>query len=287
MRQLSYAAVYAAIVGGLLCSMVEAAELQNLGTPSDCISLSKFVYWNQRYSSPLNSKRVRAISDHIIRCGVAIEDIWFGRVLDNDRSHCWVDFFVKPAVVSEEFSKGTLLFYDADIEKLDVEKKEAYYQKLKAAPDVYIYLPDRHADKNLSIPAFQKFLPFACPQGVTDQEVIDIVRFVRSGPCLVTTKNQTPSYYSRHLCLNSLLFASPTMGETSNISRPKRVDTTLPILLIKRLEDDDKEEENKIDDIIEIMTGTQFAPLGGIGEIIRIKRTDTGYALIYLSVWVS
>ena len=113
--------------------------------------------------------------------------------------------------------------------------------------------PGESSKGELRAPDAPSLKPFAAPEGFTDEELVGIVGFVRSGP---EDKEELEGGGERY---------------------GGRVQGRSPITSISR---DEK-------GIIVVCTGTQLAPLAGAGQEIRIQKSGNGYRLVGLSNWIS
>jgi len=104
--------------------------------------------------------------------------------------------------------------------------------------------------EELTVPN-ESLLPFAVPEGFTEEEVIEIVDFVRSSPSKA--------------------------DEPRSFSFPRKLDGSQPIHSIE-----------KRDGVIEVWTGVQQDTLAGYGEILRCRKREDGiFEVLELGTWVS
>lgn len=104
--------------------------------------------------------------------------------------------------------------------------------------------------QQLDVPTWP-LMPFAAPRDLSDEEVVRIVDFVRTGP-------RAPA---------------PANGGLLVVDR---FDATEPILSITNQ-----------DGLIRVQSGSIQAPLAGQGQILILKKADTGYQVVELLEWVS
>lgn len=93
-------------------------------------------------------------------------------------------------------------------------------------------------------------LPFAAPEGFADDEVVDLVDFIRTNP--------------------------PGLQRPNAITFPTRFDGTAPIISIKRT-----------GGMIEILCGVSEGMLSGMGEMMQCKKEKGAYKVMALGQWVS
>jgi len=146
--------------------------------------------------------------------------------------------------------------------RIDHELAEpAGEHRQRRAPHVYRYWQVSRSDQpfreELTVPD-ESLLPFAVPEGFTEEEVIEIVDFLRSGP------SEEPD-------------GSNASGYPRTLGFPQRLDGAQPIHSIERR-----------DGVIEVRTGVQQDMLAGQGEILRCRKRDDGtFEVLSLGMWIS
>ena len=112
-----------------------------------------------------------------------------------------------------------------------------------------VSLEDHPFGEDLDTPS-GTLLPFPVPEGFTDDEVIEIVDFIRTNPEIVSGPNTIPLV--------------------------RRFNGSAPIIKIERR-----------DGQIEVTCGVLEGPLSGSGEVIRCIKEDGSYQVVSLGWWVS
>jgi len=112
---------------------------------------------------------------------------------------------------------------------------------------------DQAFGKKLEV-ANGSLLPFDSPEGFADEEIIDIVDFVRSTPT-----------YTR----------PPSKERPNSFSFPIQLNCSAPIVVIE-----------KDDEAIRVRTGIVEGPLSGMGQAVRIVRDGEDFRIIGTGMWV-
>ena len=250
--------IYALLIMFCVSCSNNQAQTKTGNSEQTCIDSSKFVYHNRLQPVPLSSEQIQQISNNLREDGNKIDDIWFVRVLYCKEDIYTTDVYFQPTEQSKRIVKGKYSRYDSSWTSYKKFRESIYYKKLFGdkkieLPDyIYVAPPENSNLSNIAIPT-SKLTPFELPEGFTNQEIIEIVDFVRSGPDIKRDEDSNvTSYY------------------------PDKVDTELPIHSI-----------NKVDGKIEVQTGTQEGPLAGSGDYLIIQKTDDVYELISIGMWVS
>ena len=114
--------------------------------------------------------------------------------------------------------------------------------------------------KDLAPPSSQMLWPFSI-HGVSDDEAVRIVDFIRTGPADVS----------------KVKHVNPDGSITTEFSSSGRVDGSRPILSIWA----DPEK----DDVIHVTTGSVQGPLAGSGQMIELRREGDSYKIIGIGHW--
>ncbi len=211
---------------------------------------------------PLSDQQIKTLLDRASECCPQGQRIWFIYALANwdmgDRREASVEIFFTPESQTARLRKGRFMrtvdrlpglvaarlreFWPSATAPAEPEPLPEYWQVSRA---------DHPFTGEPGVPR-GSLIPFPRPEGFTEEEVIEIVDFVRTGP-------HDPD-------------DSPT-----GWSSPQRLDTALPIYRIRRDGDD-----------VEVWTGALEDMLAGAGEILRCrKKEDGGFEVISISMWVS
>lgn len=217
-----------------------------------CIESSQIIY-HRLHHDPLNQNRLKLLSTWI--CDTKPNNVWFVRVLGS--LHIFnvlrADIYFLPDYSSGRLRKGKFTRYDSfdfrDSKKALVEQGYDPNKLPKPEYREYVYvLPKNDTPSPNQLPSSESLLPFTVADGFADQEIVEIIDFVRlQKPMRMILKNV-----------------------------PWDLNDQLPIMRIW------KNQGNII-----IMTGTQESPLSGSGQRLTIKKTDGGYELISKTSWIS
>lgn len=215
-----------------------------------CIESSQVIYHERLDPEELNNSQLELLSRFV--CSTKPNNVWFVRVLYNYEEILTSTIYFLPDRSSKRIRKGKAVRYYSYrytvpkkyLDIFEIDRKEAI------KPDYYEYtvvLPESSSSPAEQIPAADHLLPFTVSGRISDQEVTEIVDFIRSG----MKKKLLP-------------------GEKSY-----RIDHKLPIMSI-----------TKEGSIIIIRTGTQESGKAGSGEIIHLQKTREGYKIIKQEIWV-
>jgi len=147
--------------------------------------------------------------------------------------------------------------------KTATDEDRQYYEQIKARIDDPLFtwwqvsLKEQPFGQRLDAPGEDRLWPMSAPHGFADEEVIEIVDFIRTAPDSSTITTNADG--------------------TFTVSGFGRVDAGLPIMSIYREKDGS----------IGVTTGSVQAPLAGSGQMIRIKREGDTYRVTEVSQWVS
>ncbi len=232
---------------------------------------------------------VQSQVNRILRRGAAVcpegRDIWFILVRNNYvcpvchwRLCCYVTIYFTPDVSEPRIRKGRCTWYsdsdphpkrsldwllttlDGD-QRRDLEpllRKTSERPKRPAVPPESIRVCGWYRQVSFRNKPFTEQLhapvktlwPFWPPIGFTDEEVIEIIDFLRT---------------------------SPKVAHPPNVIRsPDRFDGSAPILSIKRAGEG-----------IVVRSGTQQGFLAGSGEEILLKRKGSSFVVVSIGMWVS
>jgi hypothetical protein len=187
--------------------------------------------------------------------------IWFIQIgrnyRDETRSDYDVNVYFAPEETSPRIHTGRYMWLSSFIKQIELDLNYVLEQAAdsdtsdadppprdKGLLRTYVHVSEtgRTFTNTLDVPSLP-ILPFEKPSGFTDEEVVEIVDFVRSGSRIVHELNDTP-----------ILFA---------------VDTTFPVHAIKR-----------DGDVVEVTTGIQEGLLAGRGEGFQCKKIDRRWVLV-------
>ncbi len=216
-----------------------------------CIESSQLIYHETLDPEPLDQNQLDMLSRLV--CLTNPNYVWFTRVLYHRRGTLRATIYFLPDSSSQRIKKGKATYFDSTYftlpkEYLDEQKIDPnnvfspeYYEYVQVLPRYYSPSPGQ-------IPTTDYLLPFSLSGKFTEQEIIEIVDFVRSDN------------------INKTRF-----GESDF-----RIDNQLPIMWIRK--------ENEI---IKIKTGTLEGPQMGAGEEIYLQKLGDGYTVTKCFWWVS
>jgi hypothetical protein len=213
---------------------------------------------------PLSAEQLQTILQRAqARCPEG-QRVWFIHALANwdmgERREASVEVFFTPETQTARLRKGRFIRYvDRSPELMAaVEALLREWDGGTTAPRApeplpeywQVSRPDHPFTGQPGLPR-GSLIPFPAPEGFTEDEVIEIVDFVRSKP--------------------------RQRQERGTIAVPGSLDTSLPIHRMLR-----------DGDIIEVWTGVQEDMLAGAGEILRCrKKADGGFEVISIGRWYS
>jgi hypothetical protein len=227
-------------IGNVLITEINTEERQ--------IKPSQLIYHTRFKTEPLTSQQFTLLSRSIKNVRLDNKDVWFVRVLYNRYRQLTAKIYFMPDVTSNRVRKGKYIYFrleDLALEDLKIgDLMPSEYMEY-----IQVSLKEEPFTAQVEIPPQNSMLPFSVSESFTEQEVVEIVDFIRSGPKMLSAK-QNVTY-------------SPVKGN-------------LPIMTITR------EEE-----VIKARTGTQEYGIAGIGQVLEIRKTDQGYEPTEILEWVS
>jgi hypothetical protein len=186
---------------------------------------------------------------------------WYVKVRYNDQRQgepSWaVSIFYSPYSTSSRLRKGKaigMVDFQGRWTKLlrrtvpNWDEQQLYWDYWQVSPSQEPF------GKDLVVPD-QPFWPFKAPEGLTDQEVVEIVDFVRT--------------YSVRPYAET--------AKTMSLWSTESIDKTLPIFSIS------KGPDGKF----EVWTGTLQGGLSGIGQTLTITKENGKFVLLALGMWLS
>jgi len=224
------------------------ALTKNFKAEDSYTSSSKIIYHTRLKPDPLTKRQIGMLSKSIKNVRLDKKDVWFVRVLYNRNRHLKAKIYFMPETTSKRTRKGKYIYCRlVDLALLDLKindlKPPEYMEYIQVS------LKDKPFTAQVEIPPQNSMLPFSVSESFTDQEVVEIVDFIRSGPKILSTKP------------NVMYF-------------PVERDT--PIMTII------KEGE-----VIKVRTGTKEHGIAGMGQVLEIRKTEQGYELTDVIEWLS
>ncbi|MHC4881409.1 MAG: hypothetical protein ACYTFX_02240 [Planctomycetota bacterium] len=222
-------------------------------TPQEtCIQNKQIIYHRTLNPEPLNQEQLKILSAFV--CDTKPNYVWFVRVLYNRQNMLRADIYFLPDYSLGRLRKGKVAYYDSffglTLPKRLLEE-QGFDPNEVPKPEYHEYvdvLPEYYSPSLGQIPYTDYLMPFSVSDDFTDQEIIEIVDFIRS----YSAENLNPYEESLH------------------------IDTDLPIMSIT------KKGEN-----IKVGTGTREGPEAGMGQEIHLQKTDDGYEIKNVILWVS
>lgn len=223
-----------------------------------CIDSSQIIYYDLLPVEVVDQEQLQLLSNYV--CESKPNDVWFIRVLHNKEGDCWTHIYFLPDESTERIRKGKMTFYNSSplfssivVPKEDAASYRFEELKQKLRPEYHDYIqvlpPYANASCPPGISRRDSLLPFPKPEGFSDQEVIEILDFLRS-----EMEKEKLAY---GMPLELLLVEEPIMS-------------------IHR--------EN---DIIVIRTGTQSDFLAGTGRTFHLRKTEDDYEIVGETCWIS
>lgn len=227
----------------------EGVLKQDLTAQEIRIMPSQVIYHPRFKPEPLTNEQSAILSRRIDSTKLDRKEVWFVRVLYNRNKDLTAKIYFMPEATSDRTRKGKYIYHRlVDFESVGKLTEEAptpeYFEYYQVSPKQNTF------GAEAAIPPQNSMLPFAAPEGFSEQEVVKIVDFVRSAP-KVKLKTRPGLIYLQ-------------------------IRQNLPIMTIKRQ-----------GQIIEVKTGTQEGGLSGRGQFLEIQKTHEGYELIGVQEWVS
>jgi hypothetical protein len=217
-----------------------------------CIEPSQVIYHPRLNPESLTQRQLQMLTASVNQEMLTEKKVWFVRVLYNRNERLTTVIYFMPALVSKRIRKGEYVYYQYDPRLMAI----AQQMGKELEPECHEYYQVSPKGKpftiQASIPSLNSMLPFRVPKSFLEQEVVEIVDFIRSAP---KEKSKT---------------------ERGLVYFVSEVDQSLPIMTIR------KEGE-----IIKVRTGTQEDGLAGSGQFLDIKKTEEGYELVEIGEWVS
>ncbi len=198
------------------------------------------------------------------------QELWFIKLSRNYRERVVATVYFKPEESTESLRKGRYFVHD---EIYDLNK--AIRGRLKERGIIPRELPlycqvslrERLFEKDkLETPA-GTLLPFPQPKEIKDEELVELIDFVRSSP----KRNGQPH--------NTFTPVIGPHGEIIDVipAREKATgpEDTAPFVSIEL-----KDSE------FEVLMGYHEGPMSGIGNMLTIKRTDEAFVIVGAGEWV-
>jgi hypothetical protein len=148
-----------------------------------CIEPSRIIYHNTLDPAPLSTNQLDELSKFV--CDTKPNDVWFVRVLYNRQEILRAEIFFLPEISTSRMRKGKCAYYDSQFyafpkEYLDTQEvidakgfNPKYYDYVQVLPEIYFSVVESE------IPFDDYMLPFSASDDFSDQEIIDIVDFIR------------------------------------------------------------------------------------------------------------
>jgi hypothetical protein len=226
--------------GGVLAKDTNAEE--------SFISPSQVIYHTRLTTEPLTRRQFGMLSKSIKNVRLDNKDVWFVRILCNLHPHLNAKIYFMPDTTSKRTRKGKYTYFRLiDLALLDLKVEDL--KPPECLEYIQVSLKDKTFTAQVAIPPQNSMLPFSVSENFTDQEIVEIVDFIRTRP--MNTRRKTGRLYFQ-------------------------VKRNLPIMTII------KEGE-----VIKVRTGTQEHGLAGRGQVLEIRKTDQGYELTDVTEWVS
>ena len=285
----------------------ETPEAEKVVEVKGVIDESRVVYHTRFAPNELGGEELAELGDFVERMDLTAEDVWFVRVLWNGKDILTVDIYFWPESASGRIRRGKWVRYNSSSW---LSRKE--FKGIRGMPEfelppvdldeyVQVSLKDAPFGDEIEIPWEAKMVPFRAPEGFSEEEIVEIVDFVRSGPTLKTEPKEgfrpeprqvyrDPRIDLRHPLdprgplsdpngpeEHDVIMTTTTFQEIDyDVALYREIDLSLPIHKIER------EGE-----IIEVWTGTQEGFLSGSGNSIEIRKGDDGYELVSVGMWLS
>lgn len=199
------------------------------------------------------------------------QELWFIKLTRNYRERVVATVYFKPEESTESLRKGRYFVRD---ELYEVSK--AFRERAKDGGIIPRELP-LYCQVSLKNKLFKKdqtetptgtLLPFPLPSNIKDEELVELVDFVRSSPARNGPARGTLE-----------LVYGPDGGQIIGV-QPAREKVTGPEDTAPFVSIELKDSE------FEVLMGHHEGPMSGIGNMLTIKRTDEAFVVVGAGEWV-
>jgi hypothetical protein len=237
-----------------LCAVAAAVSCSKgtQGKVSVVLDKNQISYGSRLEPNALTEKQLKDLGEYISKKTTPSQELWFIHVRYNQEDYLTATIYLKPQYTEGRIRKGQYFGYDSKFSKYkltELAKKQMNYMEMELPEYMQVCFKDIPFGADLEIPPQNSLFPFNVPDGFSDEEIVEVIDFIRSGPSIKSKR--TDSYYP----------------ETPSNS---------PIVSIER------EGE-----LIGVNTGSQEGPVSGGGVGMTIKKTESGYELISIGMWWS
>ncbi len=248
-----------------------------LGKKLPTIEHSRVVYHKRLDPAMLTDEQLGGISDYLCLTDFDIKDVWFVNVIYNNNSILKTVVYFLPEANDKRIWNGKYIHYGSyqrsRRSKLTREQvKPHYYEYIQVAAK------EKISGGQVGIPTQANLYPFPTPQGFTEDEIVGIVDFIRSDPneIMIAPRKSIMHEDPKKEKITAFKDSVEAYITVTTMISMQPIERDLPIKDISRN-----------GDIIEVETGVQEGPLAGYGQVLEIRKTDVGYELISVGMWVS
>jgi len=246
---------------------------QGISAETKQIKPSQVIYFSNM-KSKLTKKQLSKLSQYINTLDQIKSEVWFVRVISHKDDFVNADIYFLPYIQHERIWKGNWISYismhgkEHLLDNLIEPENEKYLLEY-----CYVLLPCKKylleycqlllpykLFLSSTVPTQDIRMPFRAPEGFSDKEIIEIIDFIHSKPEIVSVSKANNS----------------NQDSTETDFFLYEIDLDLPIRSISRK-----------GNIIEVETGTMYGVLAGSGEILTIRKTEDGYELLSVGMWLS
>lgn len=296
------------LAGGISCHQESSTMSEKEKTAPRSLDRSQITYGPRLDPNWVSDKQLDDLRKYIDIMLPPSYEVWFVHVLYNRDDYLTARIYLKSEQTENRIRKGHYLGYDSmwiDIKLINPALAQSEVAKMM--PEyMQVSLREIPFDAQLEPPTQDSMFPFAVPEEFSEQEITEIVDFIRSGPTVkpkekivkrvqvisdIDSNNIKENDYSSSLftcpCWSSMFTSLYTQHSdpepwetiqyesTGTIGYPETPDNK-PIISIEH----DGE-------FINIRTGSVEGVVSGGGESIIIKKTNDGYELVSIGIWYS
>jgi hypothetical protein len=277
-------------VENISAKKVSERDRENLSEGGICIERSEVIYHTRLNPEKLTDDKLQKLSEYIGRTQLKEKEVWFVRVVYNSSDSFRAAVYFKPERTRERTRWGKYIWYDSFLD--DIELPDEFLERAGLSREEVIarhcknYIQvstkgDPFTEGKQEIPPQNLMLPFEMPEDFSEQEIVEIIDFIRSKPRIKTEGDSRflqeiiAELYKAEEFDKSDLGADYDLPEQTTTWYPD-VAGEQPVMSMNREGED-----------IVIETGTVEGMLAGSGAIIKIRKTEDGYELLEVGMWVS
>ncbi len=251
-----------ACLGSGCADVSEVREPVELQAPTASVPV---VYDERLRPARLTSQQMDGILSEAVPFCPKGQHVWFIWVHDNfefsGELYCNATVYFTPTMVTSRIRKGQSIGFWQDVSSFSKRLGRPVKTREDLSDYCQVALREKPFGQELDVPA-GTLMPFAPPKGFADDEVVEIVDFIRTNP----KKTEQPE----------VTFVR-SEGDTYTVyHRPVTFDGSQPILSIERK-----------NGTIEVRAGTVQRTWAGAGQMLRLIEAPEGFKVLEIFLWVS